>query len=221
MNELVDLNTTFSALNSSLARYGIELPSVDLSKDDSLSFARDLEKDLLFQINASLKSYNDLISEGPVPGESEDSQTQRHLKYFLDKFGLQVSSKVFNNLTDDYLIEIYSKSHQQIYRSVNFFKLSSYDIGSLTFIPWDKLFHRSKQDMETMNKAINLLSESNIACMTPNVPVHFLTELCSNKVFGYKMLKLATVTDSITLKPMGYLTVISVKEVIEAFKIVH
>ncbi len=72
-----------------------------------------------------------------------------------------------------------------------------------------------------MHSSINLLMDNNIDCMTPNIPVHFLTELCSNKKFGYKMLKLATVTDSATSQPMGYLTIISVKEVIEAFRIVH
>ena len=221
MRELQQLDTTFDTLTNSLNQFGLNLPNFDFEKSNSINYARDFNQDLLFQINTSLQSYNDLISDGPTPGESESNRTQRYLRKFLEKFGLNVSSKVFGDLTDDYLIEVYSKAHQQIYRSINFFNLSSYDLGALTFTPWDKLFYRSKEDSEIMFKTINFLIDNNIEIMTPKIPIHFLTELCSNKKFGYRMHKLATVTDLETGEPMGYLTVISVKEVLGKFELVH
>lgn len=221
MNELNALSSTFGSLTDSLNQFGFEIPNFEFLESDSIKYARDFSHDLLFQINASLQSYNDLINDGPVPGESESTQNQRYLRKFLNKFGLSVSERVFADMTDGYLIEVYSKSHQQIYRSINFFKLSSYDLGALTFIPWDKLFYRSVEDTEIMFKAINFAMDNNIEYMTPSIPVHFLTELCTEKIFGYKMAKIACVADSASGDPMGYLTVISVKEVLEAFKVMH
>lgn len=221
MNELRELNTTFLNLNNSLSRYGINLPAIDLNQDDSFKFARNLEQDLLFQINTSLQSYNDLISEGPVPEESEESQTGRHLQKFLEKYKLSVSPKLLTNLTDDCIVEVYSRSHQQIYRSVNFFKMSSYDIGTLTFMPWDKLFFRSREDTEALLKVANFIIDNNMEYIKPNVPTHFLTEIITDRKFGYKLLSAGNVMDVDSGKPMGYFAVITVKEVIEAFKIVH
>lgn len=221
MSQLSKLNSTFETLNYSLNQYGINLPDINFLESNSYQYAKQMQQELLFQINTSLESYNDLINDGPVPRESEGNQTQRHLRKFLEKFGLSVSTKVFSDFTDRYLIEVYSKNHQQLYRSINFFNVSSYDLGSLTFVPWDKLFYRSNEDTERLLKAANFVVDNNIDYMTPNIPVHFLTELCTNKKFGYRMHKLATVTDSATGVPMGYLTVISVKEVLEAFEVLH
>ncbi|MBC7537890.1 MAG: hypothetical protein H7281_03665 [Bacteriovorax sp.] len=221
MNTLQALDSTFENLTNSLNQFGLNLTNFNFQESDSFKHARDIHQDQLFQINTSLQSYNDLITDGPVLDESEGTQTQRHLRKFLTKYGLTVNERLFNDFADKYLVEVYSLSHQQIYRSINFFNLSSYDLGALTFIPWDKLFYRSEEDTLAMFNAINFAIDNDIEYMAPNIPVHFLTELCSNKKFGYKMIKLASVNDVNSGAPMGYLTVISVKEVLEAFQVLH
>jgi len=221
MNQLNALDTTFEKLTNSLNQFGLNLPDSDFSKSESFDHAKNVDPNLLFQINTSLQSYIDLINDGPLAEESEEAQTKRHLKKFLTKFGLTVSDKVFKVLTDKHLVEVNSLSHQQIYRSINFFKLCSYDLGALTFIPWNKLFHRPEEITKKMFEEINYVIQNNIEYMTPNIPVHFLTELCSEKKFGYKFYKIAIVEDAETGAPMGYLTIISVKNVLDQFQLLH
>ena len=221
MNELQSLDSTFSTLTKSLNRFGNHLPQKDFFGSDSYQCAKSLNDEVLFQINASLQSYNELISEGPLPEESEGEQSHRHLKKFLAKYELSISPKVYNDLTDGYLIEIYSLSHQQIYRSVNYFNLCSYDIGSLTFLPWEKLFYRSAEDVKKMIAVVSEVLEKNLEYVAPNTSAQFITELCSDKIFAHKLIKVGTVQDSYTNDTMGYFSVITVKEVKKAFQVMQ
>ena len=221
MNELQKLDLTFNTLTNSLNRFGNNLPKIDFLGSNFYQFAKDVNTETLFQINASLQSYNELISDGPIPTESESEQTHRHLKKFLEKYELTISPKVYSDLTDGYLIEIYSLSHQQIYRSVNYFKLSSYDIGSLTFLPWDKLFYRSSDDVKKMVSVVNDVLDRNIDYMAPNTSAQFITELCTDKIFAHKLIKVGTVQDAFSKDTMGYFSVISVKEMKQAFQVIQ
>ena len=221
MSEIQKLDETFSNLTNTLNKFGHSLSCFNFSESPAFGIAQNIPNDHLFQINASLESYNDLICDGPIPGESENSQTERHLQKFLTKFGLYVNSSLLEDLQDGYLVEVYSRSHQQMYRSINFFKICSYDLGALTFVPWDKLFYRPEENTKEMFKTINSVLDNNLECMKSNIPVHFLTELCSDRKFGYKLIRVGSVFDQETGAPMGYLSVISVKEVLEAFRVLH
>lgn len=221
MNGIHALNSTFDYLNNSLNLFGFNFPKFDLRDSRCFKYMENLEEDELFQINASLLSYNDLINDGPLPNETDGSQNKRYLQKFLNKFELDLSPKFLNDIIDGHIIEVYSKSHKQIYRSINFFSSSSYDLGALTFTPWDKLFYRPEEETNKLLKAANYTLENNIDYMTPNIPTHFLTELCSEKIFGYKLIKIGCVYDSVSFYPMGYVTIISVKEVLGTFKVIH
>jgi hypothetical protein len=221
MSEVHNVAATFSNLTNSINKFGYNLPKFELENHEHCESIRSTPINQLFQIRASLESYNDIINEGPIPGESEKSQSERHFRKFLDKFSLSINENMLNDLQDDYLIEVYSKSHQQLYRSLNFLKLCSYDLGTLTFVPWDKLFYRPKENTDEMFKTINYVLDNNLENFNSNIPVHFLTELCSNRKFGYKLIRVGIIYDRETSESMGYVSIIYIKEVLDTFRVLH
>jgi hypothetical protein len=108
-----------------------------------------------------------------------------------------------------------------LYRSLNFLKLCSYDLGTLTFVPWDKLFYRPKENTDEMFKTINYVLDNNLENFNSNIPVHFLTELCSNRKFGYKLIRVGIIYDRETSESMGYVSIIYIKEVLDTFRVLH
>lgn len=207
----IDLSTTFRDLTFAINSFGMNVPYPDEDFDQNkYSY---LGEDILNQINMSLVSYFDLINDGPLPGESSASQTKRHLAKFLKKFNLSIPTSIFDEISDENLIEIYSQTHHQIYRSLNFFKLSSYSIDKLTFNPWPDLFTREKTAEEKLMELPQILfsSDSDILTVGHNYDT-YLIENVSQKQFIYHISTIAKVRSAKDGSVLGYLTVIKANE---------
>ncbi|MAX65493.1 MAG: hypothetical protein CME66_01005 [Halobacteriovoraceae bacterium] len=213
MKNLSRVNEVFQRTAFLIGLYGHHTKKGS-SFDDKTIFDRIQNVDLetLRQICISFESYNEIIASLPSKGESISSVNKRHLKKFLNKWGLRVDQRVFDGLTDEYLVEVYSTKHQQLFRSANFFSMSGYTLSELTFSPWDELFHRSISNDDIMFKTIDMVLDYEIKYLVPKISHHILTEIKTKRKFKYQMVKLACVFDDIVDVPVGYLTIISVKE---------
>lgn len=214
MVQLERINKAFCNIGKSVEAYGFELPQIGQFSDcgQIQGRANSIPKTNLDQIAISFESYHSIISQLPTQDETIGQTNVRHLKSFLKKFGLTVDKRFFDYITDDYLIEVYSHNHQQLYRSVNFFSLSKYTLPELTFYPWEELFYRAQQDSDIMFDNIELVLKNEMSFITPDIPAHTLKEIKTKREFCYQMVKLGCVFDEFTKKAMGYLTLISVTE---------
>lgn len=89
--------------------------------------------------------------------ESEDSQEIEEiekvcLKKALDLFELEVSDDFLKTLQKGQIVEVYGEDMIQLYRSLNFFKITSYSLLDITVFEWYLLWNRpSKAIQETLN----------------------------------------------------------------------
>jgi len=211
MKSTQQIDQSIRNLTDSVNSYGMGLEYSSIAASQKvLNEINKIAKEELEHVRVELENYNDIIKEGPLAKENKRDRNHRHLTDFFKKYGLQVSQKILKDITDDCIIEINTLKHKQIFRSVNFFTVSSYDLGILTFVPWSELFHRPKNIFTKILSQIEILLKNNIDYMIPNIPRHILTEIGTNRKFTYKMQSIACVTDELSGLPMGYLTIISV-----------
>ncbi len=217
-----ELEHSIRDLTESINSYGIKLddPSL-LASPRVLKALEKIKEEDLEQIRLSLEGYHSIIKEGPIPGESQCDRNKRHLHSFLDKHGLKTSERILNDMVDHHIVEIHSLSHKQIFRTVNFYSLCSYDLGSLTFIPWDELFYRPEEIVEKIFSLIDSVLQNRVEYMVTNVPKHPVLELGPNQKVNYEMLRIGCVFDVFTKQPMGYLTIISVSRLKGNLKLVQ
>lgn len=67
------------------------------------------------------------------------------LKRFFSRFGLRVAgeTRVFEILDKDTYFEVYNKHFVQVFRSVDFLRVTGHSIVALQTLEWWELFHRS------------------------------------------------------------------------------
>lgn len=213
MNHLENINKLLNTVANTINLYGYDLTGHDVSNAKAQELIQNVPAVQLSLIQDVYLNYNGIIGEGPFEDESEIERKSRHLRAFLQKHRLKISDKFFDYIGDEHIIEVYAKNHQQLFRSVNFFGLSSYSLEALTFIPWDELFHRSKADFNKLFHTTSVAMDQKIEIYTPLDITHILTELESQKKFRYKLHKVACVLDEDFDEVMGYATIIEVKGV--------
>ena len=183
-----------------------------------------LSNEEVSQISKSFQSYNDIIKDGPEPTEQERDRTIRHLKDFLKKFNLKVSDDAFSDIGNDDFVEIYSSNHKQMFRSVNFFNYCSYDLASLTFMPWNELYYRQDSDTQRMIQSVTHVLANSLpyySAESAKVKDHILTELISEKKFRHRIKSCSCVFENEENTTIGYLTVVNTKEITTKLNIVH
>lgn len=84
-------------------------------------------------------------------------------------------------LSPDDVIEILDKNGRQVFRSLNFFSLTSYDLESFLCLPWSELFERSMEDYEIYAQYfIKCLSDTtNNRYSLEHLPKHHVREIRS------------------------------------------
>jgi len=209
-------NTNFlhslNKMKSKIQAYGYKF-------DDSCAFDKKgldqiecIDSEQLDLIQKSMESYTKIISNEIVESESLTDLNIRHLKMFLKMHSLRISDNFFDNLESDHIVEVYAKNHQQIYRSVNFFGLSSYGLEALTFVAWDQLFHRAPGEFEKLFKIIDIVMSNELDCLSPPDFSHKLIEIKTNSEFKYTLIKAGCVFDEETDGVMGYVSIIKVRK---------
>jgi hypothetical protein len=77
----------------------------------------------------------------------------------IRELGLRPPSNLFEHLEEGDFFEIYTPEHIQIFRSLNFFYLTSYSLEDIFSYAWDELYSRSevvtKEMFDSVSKVMN------------------------------------------------------------------
>ena len=197
------------------AGYPLKLGMVE----DSMSKTKDLEA---FQY---LKKYLSVVSETPARDfPSSLDKLKSDLRKFLKIYGLRLADTGFlDQLLEEDILEVYTLHHQQIFRSPNFFKISSYELNTLVFTSWSDLFYRHRRVVEDIVQVIGEVTDPDDPIANWNMPPiepHILKECCfgHNRAIHYKMKRVGCVLDSKLDAPMAYISVLDA-EVVDDSKI--
>jgi hypothetical protein len=224
MEASTQLLNTIGSLNTFLNGIGFDIPCDGNRSDMAQTIRSKMSDEQLMQIDHALSEYLDIVSMDIVPEVDhgyDDLLSKKHLGRFLAKHSLRVSKKLTDNIGPDDIVEVYSQTHQQLFRSVNFFGLSSYSLEELTFIPWDQLFSRREEDFKKLLGYAGTIMESNLDMMHPAASRHILTEIDSGKKFSYELESAGAVYDCSSNQNMGYITVIKVKELMGTMRVLQ
>ena len=206
---------TIDDLTSSLRSFGVHTPFRPKNLDGSLNR---IPSDAKFQIRKALSSYLDIIRT-PVPANSEPELSLGHFEIFRRVAGIRLADPDFmRNFNEGDICEAYTPMHQQIFRNLEFFKTCSYDLFTMTVVPWNELFTRP-ESVRTMimELAEKILLEKMTSVAHP-IPDHVIQECYGShkKSFLYSLKQAGALLDSVTNEPKGYVTIIRVHELEEA-----
>ncbi len=96
------------------------------------------------------------------------------------KLGLIPRADIFNHLTDDDIVEIYSSENRQLYRNFKFFEFCSYTFEELHSLEWWSLFEReSAKTMEIFDAVSKVISGEVTGTYFPPIEPHLLKEIRS------------------------------------------
>jgi hypothetical protein len=215
------VSNTIHSLENLLMKKGLKVPVCeDVTKVHE--FMEQIPAEQMSEIDKALNEYHEIVSlEPPVTEPSVPEINTFQLGEFLHRHGLKFSKKLTDFVDVDHIIEVYSRDHRQVFRSTNFFELSSYSIHELTFTPWDKLFYRSEEAFDHVMKYIGVANDTKMDVMSPTGTRHILSEVDDRKKFTYEMIKIGSVTDNETDMVMGYMTIINVKEIVSGLQLLH
>ncbi len=217
MNQLAEqLKGEVTNLYASLGHIYKDLPEFEskIAEDELNHQLSQIPAPQMNEIIGSLNFYNNIISEGLDSYEIIDDLHKNHLDSFLQKLNLTISDEIYKYLDEDVIVEIYSKEHRQLYRSVNFFKLSRYDFYTLTFVPWENLYYRAPAIKGKIFNSINQAIHSGTFFKPETgIPDHIITEVETGRKLKYESICGGVVRDGEEEQPMGYIGLIKIKPI--------
>lgn len=101
--------------------------------------------------------------EIPVGEHSE----RRYVEQALKMYELDVEDGFWKKLGNDDVIEVYSTENIQLFRTFNFFKISSYSLLDLLTNEWYHLWERPSFVMETIIESVNEIVQGRMKATTP------------------------------------------------------
>jgi hypothetical protein len=102
------------------------------------------------------------------------------------KLGLRPVDDILEKIIANDVVEIYNSRNTQIFRNINFFKISSYTLDDLMSRPWWQLYKRKDEVIRSIfYYGSEVFSGSIRETIIPNVETHYLEEIDSNAY--YKM----------------------------------
>lgn len=112
------------------------------------------------QIIANITKYLDILAQEPEIIPKRRNIEANRLRRALDGFGLRAfDDNVFEQISDDDIVEFYSDMGVQLYRNTTFIKLCSYSLLDLAVNSWEDLYEKPASVVNTMQTVIqNLLS---------------------------------------------------------------
>jgi hypothetical protein len=105
----------------------------------------------------------------------------------LKILGLRPPLDFFDKIQNEDIVEIYNTDQVQIFRTLRFFELCSYDVASILMIPWYKLYGRSSQMEEIGLREMNDSLFSGTAAVPFDMPSHELSEIASAEMRVFEM----------------------------------
>jgi hypothetical protein len=144
--------TSFSGRIKTL--YGSDLKALD---QDSLTRFEVMTPDKQDQVQKQFTSYLEMI--GFWEEEIKEISESKMLESCAKKLGVVFDPRVYNTITNEHIIEIYTKDLFQIYRNLGFFNLCSYNLMDLLTNEFYELYERSLQVNVLLIEATEKLSK--------------------------------------------------------------
>ena len=204
-------NQTLSSLTRSLKGFGYPIPTQSLSTTQKLKEVPAEFKSSLIQ---GLNSYLSLI-ETPLPGLHGRSLDLAHFDIFLRATSLKlIDPGIMRYFEEGDICEVYSTDHRQIFRTLEFFRLCKYDLGTLMTTPWNQLFLRPDSIQAQMLNLAEIILLKSIPSIVDPIPTHVIQECYGgqNQPYVYSTKFAGCIVDSFTEAPKGYVTIIRVQK---------
>jgi hypothetical protein len=171
----------------------------------------------LKQTFSYLTTYLKVISDVTSNIEPQPIRTARQLDDFLNHHKLKLVDRNFlKSLRSTDLVEVYTLDHQQIFRNPQFFNITSYDLETLIFVPWQHLFWRHQSVQDLIIKVLDeVVKQKQGALEKPPIPQHLLRECFDghDRAIHYKMEKVGCIVDEELDEAMGYITILNASKV--------
>lgn len=167
----IKLLATLSCFANLLKTYGFE---VKVYSERSLKKLNEISEERKREICEYYQNWINWI-------ESDDSRELEHiekvcLKKALDMFGLEASDDFLKTLQKDQIIELYGKDMIQLYRSLNFFKITGYSLLDITVFEWYLLWNRPSKAIEETLNDVNEVMTSYIPVKKFQIPKQLIQE---------------------------------------------
>lgn len=145
------------------------------------------------QVNAILN----IILYTPVQPEipAEEHPERSYVEQALKMYNLEADGDFWSKLKKDDVIEVYSSENIQLFRTFNFFKISSYSLLDLLTNEWYHLWERPSFVLEALIQASVDMMEGKIRQATQiNAARHILKEIYNDESIDFK-------TSSVLVEP--------------------
>lgn len=131
-----------------------------------------------------LRFYQDLCHSQLAEGYKINDSLSFTWRAFR-KLGLVPNSDLFSHITNDDIVEIYSKDHVQLFRNFAFFDCCSYTLEELYTYEWWSLFERDEEITQKILKETHRVFSGEVeGTFVPDVPKHALREARSAERFS-------------------------------------
>lgn len=148
---------------------------------DGLPYFSKLSETHQIQVNNQLSFYAELCSEHIKEGyKISDGST--FLWRAFRKLGLTPTSDLFQFLTNESVIEVYSDENIQLFRNLNFFTYCSYSLEELHSLEWWHLYDRDAGVTNAIFEEGRKMFGGEIrGTYCPGLPDHIVRELASEE----------------------------------------
>lgn len=162
--------------SSFLQRHSI---CVDPFREESLEFAQKLDPYTIKTVRRAIEGYLQLLTHAESKGI--DVRNARQLSWSALKFmNLKPHSEFFDKIKDDDIVEFYNTEQVQIFRSLRFFELVSYDVLSVLTRPWHELYSRNDHFHEVAFREMCDAADPKSGPQRFSLPAHVLIEAISD-----------------------------------------
>lgn len=180
LDKNADLKSRFKSLCEELFKFG-EREGVSITPyiSENLIHFSSLDFETKKIVTESLSIYVNICQQTILSGHSLSSSRQFTWSA-LKMYKLKPKSDLFNQLTEDQVIEFYNSDNIQIFRNFVFFKLCSYSIEDLYCRPWFELFYRDPGVTQTiLSEFSKVFSRKVTDTFKTEIPDHDLKEINS------------------------------------------
>lgn len=184
MNEQTDLslNKKFYELCDSLRQtlFSQHILSTQPSEVSKSFFANAPKENKIWIVN-TLENYLDICHNYQISNTSNIWSEKMFLWNCIKLCKWELPEGTMDILTPDDVVEILDKNGRQVFRSLNFFSLTSYDLESFLSLPWSELFERSMEDYEVYAEYFTkcLTDNKNNRYSLEHLPKHNVREIRS------------------------------------------
>ncbi len=133
---------------------------VNMTSKASLAKLREIPDSKKRQICSYFQNWTLWILENYEENKSIEEVEKACLQRALSHYSLKASEEFWKTIGHDQIIEIYGEDMVQLYRSLNFFRITGYSLLDISVFEWYVLWDRpSKAIEETMNDAQKVINE--------------------------------------------------------------